>query len=136
MTLSKNLILAVNKVVGFELFKTEETIDEATARIEAMQPMAKQMADNIEKLNTAITENEQLKEEVSGMQRQIADSESENKTIKSSIEDLKKDFSTQILDLKSAIINTSNDKKDDNGGNSIVFPETQEIKHEAIVSEK
>ena len=39
MNLAKNFVSALNTMLGFEVLNESETIDEATARLEGMQPI-------------------------------------------------------------------------------------------------
>ena len=39
MNFGKNFVSALNKMLGFEVLNENETIDEATARLEGMQPI-------------------------------------------------------------------------------------------------
>lgn len=125
MTFSKNLITAVNKVVGFELFKTDETLDEATSRIEAMQPISEQISDNIQKLNVAVQENEEYKTKITELQEKVNSNEKENESIKSLLSNMKKDFSDQLKNVKDAIVSNGTDKESGDEGNQIEFPKVE-----------
>jgi len=96
MNLAKNFVSALNTMLGFEVLNENETIDEATARLEGMQPIDSAVVVKVNEIESKMGSIDSLSTKVDGV---IKSQSADNDALLSLMNELK----SEIAEIKSAM---------------------------------